>query len=134
VFDIERAAPARTLQFGGEFDALGLSAREFRCQLSQAQIVQPDLTQQSSGRSTAGSVANSVQSPQRQHGHVRDAIVQPQIADDLTARKDPYWPIVVNAQRSAILAWVALAEGRSVEALRLAREAADMEERVVSRN
>jgi tetratricopeptide (TPR) repeat protein len=52
------------------------------------------------------------------------------IAADLTARKDPYWPIVVNAQRIAVLAWIAHAEGRPADALRLAHEAADMEERV----
>jgi tetratricopeptide (TPR) repeat protein len=52
------------------------------------------------------------------------------IAGDLTARKDPYWPIVVDAQRVAVAAWVAHAEGRRDEALRLAREAADTEERV----
>jgi tetratricopeptide (TPR) repeat protein len=52
------------------------------------------------------------------------------IVADLTARKDPYWPIVVDAQRLAVLAWVAHAEGRHAEAIRLAREAADKEERV----
>ena len=49
---------------------------------------------------------------------------------DLTARKDAYWPIVVDAQRMAVSAWVAHAEGRPADALRLAREAADKEERV----
>ena len=52
------------------------------------------------------------------------------IVSDLTARNDPYWPIVVDAQRLAVSAWVAQAEGRHDEALRLAREAADTEERV----
>jgi tetratricopeptide (TPR) repeat protein len=52
------------------------------------------------------------------------------IVTDLNARKDPYWPIVVDAQRIAVSAWVAQAEGRQDEALRLAREAADTEERV----
>jgi len=52
------------------------------------------------------------------------------IAGDLTARKDTYWPIVVDAQQGAVSAWVAYAEGRHDEALRLAREAADTEERV----
>jgi hypothetical protein len=52
------------------------------------------------------------------------------IVADLTSRKDPYWPIVVDAQRLAVLAWVAQAEGRPADALRLAREAADKEERV----
>jgi hypothetical protein len=53
-----------------------------------------------------------------------------QIVSALNARKDPYWPIVVDAQRLAVSAWVAHAEGRPDEALRLAREAADKEERV----
>jgi len=46
----------------------------------------------------------------------------------LTAKKDAYWPIVGDAQRLA--AWIAHAEGRRTEALRLAREAADKEDRV----
>ena len=49
---------------------------------------------------------------------------------DLTARRDPYWPIVVDAQRLAVSAWVAHAEGRHADALRLAGEAADKEEQV----
>jgi tetratricopeptide (TPR) repeat protein len=53
-----------------------------------------------------------------------------EIAANLTARKDPYWPIVVDAQRMAVSAWVAHAEGRHTEALRLAREAADKEDQV----
>ena len=52
------------------------------------------------------------------------------IVSDLTAQKDPYWPIVVDAQRLSVLAWVAHAEGRHDEALQLAREAADKEELV----
>ncbi|HVL36842.1 MAG TPA: hypothetical protein VM489_14320, partial [Burkholderiales bacterium] len=52
------------------------------------------------------------------------------IVADLTARKDPYWPIVVEAQRLAVSAWVARSEGRRADALRLAREAADREEQV----
>jgi tetratricopeptide (TPR) repeat protein len=52
------------------------------------------------------------------------------IVADLTARKDPYWPIVVDAQRMAVSAWVAHGEGQYAEALRFAREAADKEEQV----
>jgi tetratricopeptide (TPR) repeat protein len=52
------------------------------------------------------------------------------IVADLTARNDPYWPIVVDAQRLAVAAWVAHGEGRHADALRLAREAADKEETV----
>ena len=49
---------------------------------------------------------------------------------DLHAAKDVYWPIVVDAQRLAIAAWVAHAEGQHQLALQLARQAADMEEQV----
>ena len=52
------------------------------------------------------------------------------IVADLTARKDPYWPIAVDVQRLAVSAWVAQSEGRRADALRLAREAADREEQV----
>jgi tetratricopeptide (TPR) repeat protein len=52
------------------------------------------------------------------------------IVAELTTRKDPYWPIVVDAQRMAVSAWIAHAEAQHAEALRLAREAADKEERV----
>jgi tetratricopeptide (TPR) repeat protein len=48
----------------------------------------------------------------------------------MRAQNDPYWPIVVDAQRMAIAAWVAHAEGRHAEALELAHEAADREEQV----
>jgi tetratricopeptide (TPR) repeat protein len=48
----------------------------------------------------------------------------------LVAQNDPYWPIVVDAQRMAVAAWVAHAEGRHAEALQLARDAADREEQV----
>jgi tetratricopeptide (TPR) repeat protein len=49
---------------------------------------------------------------------------------DLTAAGDAYWALVVDAQRMAVAAWVAQAEGRSAEALELARNAADTEEQV----
>jgi tetratricopeptide (TPR) repeat protein len=48
----------------------------------------------------------------------------------LTNAKDPYWPIVVDAQRMAAEAWVAHLEGEHDAALRLARQAADKEETV----
>jgi hypothetical protein len=48
----------------------------------------------------------------------------------LTAQNDTYWPIVVDAQRMAIAAWVAHAEGRRGEAVDLAGAAADKEEQV----
>jgi tetratricopeptide (TPR) repeat protein len=43
---------------------------------------------------------------------------------------DPYWPIVLDAQRLAAEAWAAHAEGKHADALRLAAEAADLEETV----
>lgn len=48
----------------------------------------------------------------------------------LTKANDPYWPIVVDAQRMAAEAWVAHAEGKHAEALTLAHDAADKEETV----
>ena len=48
----------------------------------------------------------------------------------LQEKKDTYWTTIVQAQRLASEAWLAHAEGRSEDALRLAREAADLEETV----
>jgi tetratricopeptide (TPR) repeat protein len=52
------------------------------------------------------------------------------IIEKMEAAKDPYWPIVMDAQRTAVAAWVAHAEGKHADALRLAAEAADKEETV----
>jgi tetratricopeptide (TPR) repeat protein len=52
------------------------------------------------------------------------------ILDSLAARKDAYWSTIVGAQRLAAEAWVARAEGDDAKALRLAREAAELEETV----
>ena len=52
------------------------------------------------------------------------------IRDTLKARGDGYWPTIVEAQRLAAAAWVARAEGRTDEAMRLAREGAELEESV----
>jgi tetratricopeptide (TPR) repeat protein len=60
----------------------------------------------------------------------QEAAALQQIVAELEARRDPYWPIVVDAQRLAVLAWIAHAEGRRAEAVRLAREAAEKEDRV----
>jgi tetratricopeptide (TPR) repeat protein len=60
----------------------------------------------------------------------QEAAALEKIVADLTARKDPYWPIVIDAQRIAVSAWIAQAGGRPAEALALARDAADKEERV----
>jgi tetratricopeptide (TPR) repeat protein len=72
------------------------------------------------GAARAGDVATAKQEVAALEAGVRD----------LTARRDPYWPIVVDAQRLAVSAWVAHAEGRHADALRLAGEAADKEEQV----
>jgi tetratricopeptide (TPR) repeat protein len=52
------------------------------------------------------------------------------LVEVLTNAKDPYWPIVVDAQRMAAEAWVAHLEGEHDVALKLARQAADKEETV----
>jgi tetratricopeptide (TPR) repeat protein len=49
---------------------------------------------------------------------------------ELTAAGDAYCALVVGAQRMAVAAWVAQAEGRAAEALDLARQAAEKEEQV----
>ncbi|HKS04863.1 MAG TPA: hypothetical protein VJR92_01000 [Gemmatimonadaceae bacterium] len=46
------------------------------------------------------------------------------------AQNDSYWAVVATAQKTAIDAWIAHAEGRHQDAVRLAREAADTEEQV----
>ncbi len=50
------------------------------------------------------------------------------VDDDLAARRVPIWPGTVHAQRLAASAWLALAERDTASALRLAREAAELEE------
>ncbi|MGQ0814469.1 MAG: tetratricopeptide repeat protein [Gemmatimonadota bacterium] len=52
------------------------------------------------------------------------------LVEKLTAAKDPYWPIVVDAQRMAAEAWVLHAEAKHADALRVAAEGADKEELV----
>ena len=52
------------------------------------------------------------------------------LVEKLNAAKDPYWPIVVDAQRMAAEAWVAHLEGDHAAALQLAQKAADKEETV----
>ena len=48
----------------------------------------------------------------------------------LNAQNEAYWAHVVGAQRVSVSAWVAHHEGRHEDALRLALEAADTEEKV----
>ena len=48
----------------------------------------------------------------------------------LEQANDSYWATIVGAQKLAAAAWLARAEGRNDEAVRLAREAADLEETV----
>ena len=45
----------------------------------------------------------------------------------MTAKQDPYWPNQIEIQRLATDAWIARAEKRDDEALRLMRESADLE-------
>jgi len=52
------------------------------------------------------------------------------LRDTLQMRKDSYWATIVGAQRLAAAAWVARGEGKSDSAVRLAREAAELEETV----
>lgn len=52
------------------------------------------------------------------------------LVEALNAAKDPYWPIVVDAQRMAAEAWVAHLEGNHGGALDLARNAAEKEDLV----
>ena len=52
------------------------------------------------------------------------------LVEKLNAQKDPYWTIVVDAQRMAAEAWVAHLEGEHQAALQLAQKAADKEETV----
>ena len=61
---------------------------------------------------------------------VAEVAVLAALSDTLRARKDSYWATILDAQRLAASAWVARAEGKNDEALRLAREGAELEETV----
>jgi hypothetical protein len=52
------------------------------------------------------------------------------LRDSLEAHHDAYWATIVEAQRLAASAWLAHAEGKVAAALRLSREAANLEETV----
>ena len=52
------------------------------------------------------------------------------LRDTLKARGDSYWMTIVEAQRLAASAWIAKAEGKTDEAVRLANEGANLEETV----
>ncbi len=60
----------------------------------------------------------------------REAQALGALVTTLTTQGDGYWALVVDAQRMAVAAWAAQAEGRGAEALDLARQAADKEEQV----
>ena len=45
----------------------------------------------------------------------------------MVAKQDPYWPGQIEIQRLATDAWIAHAEKRDDDALRLMRESADLE-------
>ena len=51
-----------------------------------------------------------------------------EIQQDLEQKKEAYWAQIVNAQHLAVSAWIAQAEGNTAEALRLAEQAAEIEE------
>jgi hypothetical protein len=60
----------------------------------------------------------------------RAAVAELQTAiDRLEERKEPYWVEQVTIQKLAASAWVALADGRTADALAALREAADREDR-----
>jgi tetratricopeptide (TPR) repeat protein len=59
-----------------------------------------------------------------------DATALAVLRDTLKARNDTYWSTIVEAQRLAATAWIARATGNDAEAVRLARQAADLEETV----
>ena len=67
-------------------------------------------------------------------GHARPALAEAERIDSLLvtlrAGSDRYWEISTAAQAKALRAWIAHVEGRHDEALRLGREAADLEETV----
>mgnify|MGYP002780532978 CR=1 FL=1 len=60
----------------------------------------------------------------------REAAELSALEQALTQRGDAYWATLVGAQRLAVEAWLARAERRDADALRLARQAADREETV----
>jgi len=52
------------------------------------------------------------------------------LRDTLRSQDNSYWTVAVGAQALAAESWIAQSEGRSEDALRLAREAAELEETV----
>jgi tetratricopeptide (TPR) repeat protein len=50
------------------------------------------------------------------------------LREELVALKDPYWAEQVDIQQRAAMAWVAHAEGKATDALKLMRSAADAED------
>jgi tetratricopeptide (TPR) repeat protein len=59
-----------------------------------------------------------------------EVVAMQKLVTTLNNQNDTYWAHVVNAQSLAIDAWIAHVEGKAADALRLAREAADQEEKV----
>ncbi|MBI4540348.1 MAG: tetratricopeptide repeat protein [Gemmatimonadetes bacterium] len=57
-----------------------------------------------------------------------EAAVLARLKEDAEGRKETYWARVIEAQRLAVVAWIARAEGKTDEALSLARAAADLED------
>jgi hypothetical protein len=59
-----------------------------------------------------------------------DVVALAELRDTLVARRESYWATIVDAQRLAAEAWLARAEGDDARALRLAAQAAELEETV----
>jgi tetratricopeptide (TPR) repeat protein len=59
-----------------------------------------------------------------------DVVALGALRDSLNSRRDSYWATIAEAQRLAASAWVSHARGKSAEAARLAKQAADLEETV----
>jgi hypothetical protein len=59
-----------------------------------------------------------------------EVVAMQKLVTELNNQNDSYWSHVINAQSIAIEAWIAQADGKTAEAIRLARQAADEEEKV----
>jgi tetratricopeptide (TPR) repeat protein len=59
-----------------------------------------------------------------------EVVAMQKLVTALNNQNDSYWAIVINAQSLAIDAWIAHVEGKGADALRIARQAAEQEEKV----
>jgi len=60
---------------------------------------------------------------------LKDAARLAELRDEMTKRKDAYWAEQIEAQRLAAQAWIALAQGRTDEALSVMRQSADLQDK-----